>query len=582
MGKNKKRKTQKIQKTESITQSIYLFSKYLLDFIVCIYMAFILVVLPFYNEEGYTHIGTDKAMFFRQVGIKCGMVLVPVLLVALSLQFILFWKEVTRAGKRGKAIWQQLGLACREFCRKEFSCTDYFAIFYGVAVILSYICASNKEEALWGTSGWYMGTIPQLLLVGSYFCISRLWSRRDWLLGLVLPTSVIVFVLGYLNRFGIFPIDMKVQNYFFVSTIGNVNWYCGYLMCIFWGAFFLLWKVDWEKQWQKLLLIGYVFIGFATLVTHGSSSSVIALAGILLLSFCLSVSSGKRMETFWLEMCLFSLAAVSTFLLRRFQILTINFEEESNTLFTNSPVPIIMTIVSVVVYLVICYCNQKGCYPVKLFQILKWIACVGVIAVVVVYLVVVMKNTISGGAFLQGTPLAESSLFRFSPEWGSNRGATWTAGVLCFWEQDFLHKLVGVGPDCMADYIYHNGSNELLAVVRERFGDARLTNAHNEWLTILVNMGLLGFVGFVGMMVSAIKRFIGNRHLHGVIGACGFCLLAYTLNNMVSFQQSMSVSTIFIVLAVGETYLRGSCKENDKNKDINDGGKSQNKNRVRK
>lgn len=558
------RKKSKKQKTESFAQSIHLYSKYLLDLLVCIYMALILVVLPFYNEEGYTHIGTDKAMFFRQIGVKCGMLLMPVLVVVLSLQFILFWKEATHAGKRGKAIWQQLGLVCKEFCRKELSCTDYFAIFYGVAVILSYICASNKEEALWGTSGWYMGTIPQLMLVFSYFCISRIWSKRDWLLGLVLPTSAIVFVLGYLNRFGIFPIDMKVENYFFVSTIGNVNWYCGYLMCIFWGAFFLLWKVDWEQQWQKLLLIGYVFIGFATLATHGSSSSVIAMVVIILLTFWLSTSNGNRMEAFWLEMCLLSVACLITFLLRHFEILIITFSEESNTLFTASPLPIIMTIVSVMGYVFVYFTNRKGCYPQKFFNLLKWLICVGIVGIVVIYVVVVIKNTGSGGELLKGTPLAESSMFRFSPEWGSNRGATWAAGVLCFWEQDFVHKLVGVGPDCMADYIYKNGSNELLALVKERFGDARLTNAHNEWLTILVNMGLLGFVSFVGMMVSAIKRYISKRDKHALIGACGFCLLAYTINNMFSFQQSMSASTIFVVLAVGETYLRGSCKEGSK------------------
>lgn len=561
MGKNKKRKT---QKTESITQSIYAFCNYLLDFIVCIYMALILVVMPFYNEEGYTHIGTDKAMFFRQVGIKCGIVLMPVLLVAFFLKFMLFWKETTGIDKKGKALWQQMWLVCREFCRRELSLTDYFAIAYGIAVILSYLGASNKEEALWGTTGWYMGTIPQLMLVFSYFCISRLWSRRDWLLGLVLPTSAIVFVLGYLNRFGIFPIDMKVENNFFISTIGNVNWYCGYFMCIFWGVFFLLWKVDWEKQWQKFVLMAYVFIGFSTLVTHGSSSSVIVMAWIIVFTFWLSVSKANRMEAFWMEMCLMSVACLVTFLLRRYEILTITFSEESIALFTASPLPIIMTIVSVIGYVFVYFTNRKGCYPQKLFNLLKWLICIGIVGIVVIYVVVVMKNTGSGGELLKDTPLAESSMFRFSPEWGSNRGATWAAGVLCFWEQDFLHKLVGVGPDCMADYIYKNGSNELLALVKERFGDARLTNAHNEWLTILVNMGLLGFVSFVGMMVSAIKRYISNCDSHALVGACGFCLLAYTINNMFSFQQSMSVSTIFIVLAVGEIYLRGSRKEGSK------------------
>lgn len=569
MGKGKKAKKNQI---ESYSQSFYRFCSYLLDFIICVYMLLILVALPFYNEEGYAHIGTDKAMFFRDIAVKCGTLLLPVLVLVLVFKFILFWQQSVEAGKRGKECFGQLWLACKDFCRKELSYTDYFAFAYGAAVVLSYVCSPYKEEALWGTAGWYMGTLPQLILVFSYFCISRAWERRKWLIGLVLPVSATVFVLGYLNRFGIFPIDMKIENNFFISTIGNVNWYCGYLMSVFFGVFFLLWKKDWEKLWQRLLLMAYVFIGFATLVTHGSSSSVVALAGILLLTFCLSVADAKRMEAFWLEMCLLSAACVVTFILRHFSILTITYVEESSTLFTASPLPIIMTIVSLIGYAGVQFSNQKGCYPQRLFMLLKRLACVGVVGLIVIYLVVAVGNTVSDGKLLAGTPLADSSMLRFSPEWGSNRGATWAAGILCFWEQNFLHKLVGVGPDCMAEFIYTDGSNELLAVVQERFGSSRLTNAHNEWLTILVNMGLLGLVSYAGMMVSAVKRYISNRHKNLIVGACGFCLLAYSINNMFSFQQSMSASTIFIVLAVGESFLRGSSSgENSKS-----GSKSKN------
>ena len=92
--------------------------------------------------------------------------------------------------------------------------------------------------------------------------------------------------------------------------------------------------------------------------------------------------------------------------------------------------------------------------------------------------------------------------------------------------------------------------------MQERFGQRRLTNAHNEWLTILVSEGIVGVACFVGMMVTAIKRQIGSYKSNVVAAACGFCVLAYTINNMFSFQTSMCVPTIFIVMAVGENYLR--------------------------
>ncbi len=546
MAKNKKK-----NKTESLSQTFHLFFSYLLDLIVCLYMLLILVVLPFYNEEGFTHIGTDKSMFFRACAVRCGWILVPVLCMVLIMKLVLFFKKPDK----------DIKAALVDFFKNKVSVTDYFAFAYGVAVVISYAFTAYKEEAWWGTTGWFMGMLPHLFLVISFFLVSRAWTRRRWMLLLVLIVSAIVFGLGYLNRFGIFPIDMKVDHASFVSTIGNINWYCGYLMSVFFAGFFLLWKKDWKENWQKWLLMAYVALGFATLVTHGSSSGIVAMAGIILVTFCLSVSDGKRMEAFWLEMCLLSTACILTAILRHFEILTITFEEMSSTLFTTGVVPILMTVVSFAGYFWIRFSNQKAKYPKKFLGILSKVACVGVAGILLVYIVILAVNTLQDGGLLAGTALADSQMFIFTPKWGSNRGATWMAGIRAFGEQDILHKLVGVGPDCMAAFLYDAASPELLAMVQDRFGNARLTNAHNEWITILVNIGLLGFVSFVGMMVSAIKRFIGSRDYNLVAGACGFCLLAYTINNMFSFQTSMSVSTIFVVLGIGENYLRNQKKK---------------------
>ena len=121
--------------------------------------------------------------------------------------------------------------------------------------------------------------------------------------------------------------------------------------------------------------------------------------------------------------------------------------------------------------------------------------------------------------------------------------------------------MIGVGPDCMSAYLYNGGSESLVEAARTQFGELTLTNAHCEWLTILVNTGILGLVGFAGMMVSAIVRFLkaGMETLKKeslIAGACGLCLLAYTVNNSFSFQQSMGVATIFVILGMGERFWR--------------------------
>lgn len=44
----------------------------ILDYSICICLLVLLAVFPFYNEEGYDHIGTDKSTFFRKFGVIAG------------------------------------------------------------------------------------------------------------------------------------------------------------------------------------------------------------------------------------------------------------------------------------------------------------------------------------------------------------------------------------------------------------------------------------------------------------------------------------------------------------------------------
>ena len=89
-------------------------------------------------------------------------------------------------------------------------------------------------------------------------------------------------------------------------------------------------------------------------------------------------------------------------------------------------------------------------------------------------------------------------------------------------------------------------------MVNDRFGGNRLTNAHNEWLTVLVDIGVLGLVSYAGMMITAIRDFLRAGENKMLVGACGICVLAYTVNNMFSFQQVMNISTVFVIMGIGE------------------------------
>ena len=60
----------------------------------------------------------------------------------------------------------------------------------------------------------------------------------------------------------------------------------------------------------------------------------------------------------------------------------------------------------------------------------------------------------------------------------------------------------------MYAFLSNEASPELQNMVYDFFYGNRLTNAHNEWLTILVDIGVLGLVSYAGMMISVIRNFL--------------------------------------------------------------------------
>lgn len=538
MAKNTKHK-----KAESVAETLCSFSGFLCDIVISVYMIVILMVLPLYNK-GYARIGTEKETFFLKTMTYGAKTLLPVFLLWLLFRLVtaVQKKELSKFTEWPAGLWKNL------------SVTDRFAVFYGIAVLVSYLFTNYREEALWGTASWRMGMWTQLGAVIVYFMISRMWQWKSWIPALVLPVSAVVFSLGYVNKFGLLPVDPEYVTPSFISTIGNINWYCGYLVTILFGGVYLLWRMEEKMTWKKLLLMAYVTIGFASLATQGSSSGIVTFAVVMFVLFGMSVRDSGRMEVFWQEMTMFSGACLLTFILRKANVFSQELVMEGMTdLLTFSMVTILMTILSGTILCLIHRARLKRSYPEKLLHRIYYGIAIAVPVMILLVLLLTLINTLAGGALTPNiTDPNVTKWLTFNVSWGSARGGTWAAGARCFWEADFLHKIFGAGPDCLYAFLSNEGSVGLQAMVNDRFGGSRLTNAHNEWLTVLVDIGVLGLISYTGMMITAIRDFLRAGESKMLVGACGICVLAYTVNNMFSFQQVMNISTVFVVMGIGE------------------------------
>ena len=124
---------------------------------VCIFLFFLVCIYSFYAPEGYIQIATNKYLFFRKLCLITAGVMTP---------FAVLYYILPSGKKQGQNVPEKI------------SVTDLFMFLYLCLNIVSYYFTQYREEALWGTDGWYMGFAMQLFFIGIYFFISRFYDGR--------------------------------------------------------------------------------------------------------------------------------------------------------------------------------------------------------------------------------------------------------------------------------------------------------------------------------------------------------------------------------------------------------------------
>ncbi|MBR1478508.1 MAG: O-antigen ligase family protein [Lachnospiraceae bacterium] len=452
----------------------------LIDIAVSLYIFLLFVWQPLYYTEGYAHIGSDKGYFYMAAIRRFAPVMSVLFALYLTASMVEFIRRKTSMKDAVRGLINSL------------SVTDIAVLFFMAGVVISYSFSDYKEDVLWGAPGWYIGMVPLLAMGSAYFFISRFFGRHLIVFLSFMPTSFIVFVLGILNRAGVYPIEMESAGPSFISTIGNINWYCGYLTVALFAGVGLLYGMllfyeDIGFKYKDIvieLLFAYALIGIISLFTQGSDSGKLAFFAVVLLS----------------------------------------------------------------IYVLL---RLRG-FAVRLSNIYA-----GVIAFLFLAgVILIAYNTMTEGRLSVRLPEWTAKYLIFDDTWGSRRGRTWREGIETFLAQTPIHKLFGVGPDGMSAYMYSEVNEEIFAEVSTVWGGKRLTNAHGEWLTILVNEGIFGCISFIALIISAILRFLGNKKRDILVFACGLSVFAYTVNNSFSFETLMNMPTMFVFLALGECYLR--------------------------
>lgn len=500
-------------------------------------------VVPLYTRDGYYQIGDAKFQVYKYIMLGGFIILFAVLIM-----YAVF-------AAKDPVVHTALQDRKNKGLSGILSVTDWFVIAYMAAVVLSVFSGGFYREALWGYDGWYMGLMSQISFVLLYFFVSRFGRYWKAVLCVLCSVSVIVFIYGILNRLLIDPLGYYegLSDWYksqFLSTLGQASWYASFLVVVLpVGIAVFLYTT---KRYLFWISGAFVFTGFCTLVTQNSDSAYFAMAGFILVFFWLATEEKERFIRFlWILTMFFGAGKVMYLLLQKHPN-TIYYYDFVTNFVLNEKAGWFILGALLVVCILLTVLRDKWNYPVRVMKVLRVIVFVlfGVALLASVCLIVLKAKGMLPESLSE--KLSMITYMNWEGRWGNGRGATWTFTVEMFAEESFLHKLFGVGPDCYNAY----ASGLYQEKLTEMWGDSALTNAHNEWMNMVINCGLVGAACYIGIFVFGAKRFLKERGQDFMLITFSACIVSYMAYNFFCYQQVLCTPFIFMMIGMGEYIVR--------------------------
>ncbi|MCR5509819.1 MAG: hypothetical protein K6F54_02540 [Lachnospiraceae bacterium] len=510
----------------------------------------ITAALTFYFNQGYYELGEEKFRIFMRV--SC--VSVPV--------------------------WAILGLICLIRARlgidpvssvKSITATGWFMILLAVSGLISTLTSDYREVSFLGFDGWHMGFAEQMLMmifaVMAFFLFSRGEKILLYIIGsVILLITAAAFVLGIMNRFSIYPIHMWGQADDFISTLGNINWFCGY-WCVWTGVGCGLFLYA-QKQYMKILLGIYVWICAVTGVCCGADACYLAWGVISIAGLLWALPSSARMiRLCTMEMLMFaSLPMIALIGALRPNRMWYDSAWLRGVCYEDKwimPFIVAMIVLSVLKEIFARRDRDRSA--------LGPLICGALIgSAVAMVMIIILNSSIEGGIW----PVRGMGIFTWSIGWGSGRGGIWTVCIRLIKSLFPLRIFFGVGCDALCSYAYSN--DEIVLMLNRYIGNQYLTNAHNELLSMLINEGILGAFAYFGLqfshMAGCIRRISEdesdpgqtpeaggvpvNDTIQGCLLGAAMAAASYMAVGTVGFMQILSTPFLFMIIGMASGLIK--------------------------
>ena len=393
-------------------------------------------------------------------------------------------------------------------------------VIFGVAACLSTIFSKNPINSLNGEKGWHIGLLAIVSCIFAIVAFKDIKIKNHWIL---LPLLAAIFIINGIAILHSFEIDIfglhdniyALSYHKFLTTIGNINWYTGYL-CLCVPLTCCLYLNCERHQWAYLALAATNIMAVALLGSDGIYLGLGFVSFFIVPAILRSRNTLKRFATLLLFF------ALGLFIARKLMYCMDGYSGELRRMIVILPLLVLcLFLLSFSLFIKEDTYNKLSKYLIILFEFL-------LIMIVIAFFLVNLRR----GSF----------------EWTTGRLPLWHDSLKLFVNYQPLQKMFGIGLENL--YLKYGP-------ISERYGAIYLSS-HSEWIHLLMTGGYSCFYAYALCWLSLIVMFFKRRLYKNIklmpFGMSLLCYLGQTFINSATICNVMSMSIILVLFVQNLDY----------------------------
>lgn len=413
---------------------------------------------------------------------------------------------------------------------KKFTILDYLIIIYLIINIISTIFSPYKDYNLMKGLGRGEGLLIVIIYVLNYFFISKTGRFDKKIFRYFAISSLLVSLIGCLQFWGLNPLDLYKgisgpYNMSYMSTIGNIDFLSAYYVITISICSLCYIFNDNTKKEKYLYLLSLIFSIFIFLLINVDSGKV-AFLSLILIVFPYILKNNVRLSRFLNVIAIVIFGYFLNYFVDMRYFANLNIYKAS----WHFDLINLMLFLSIVVVLLASICMKNKKYELRKVNKLY----LGYIPLFIIGLFIIYNYDL-GISFLND--LRNILHGNFSDNIGNYRLFLWKRSLILFKD----YPIIGTGPDTFGMRFMNSFKDDILLVSEMSINDT----AANVYLTNLVNIGILGFISYVLVIIEPLfkkKKDINYKILL-------LTLISLSISNF--FNISLVIITPFLWTILG-------------------------------